>query len=87
MIKYKFIDGEGYMVKVSDDSLDKCGLCGCELKNDEVFYICEKTKKGYCEECQRAPPPCQRPRLSVIPTLQTAQDQCIHKKIIGKVKK
>lgn len=85
IIKYKYLQGEGYMVKVSDDSLDYCRLCGKKIENDEEFYICEKNKTAFCTE-HKLSASCHSPNVSVIPGARQSKVLCVHRKIIKKEK-
>lgn len=84
-IKFKFVEGEGYFVTVNDDSLDNCNKCGKFIEDNEVFYICEKSKLPYCSYCHKDAP-CKRARKNIIPSTTSILEQCIHRKIIRRKK-
>lgn len=87
-IKYKFIEGEGYMISSdSRDGLEKCSSCGAEINDDEVFYFCQRNSVILCKDCQlNRFLCCQSPPVCVIPKVHgVSATLCVHKKILRKI--
>ncbi len=53
MVKFKLIDGQGWILRLEGAEKPKeCGKCSTELGID--FYYCRDKHLGFCNECEKS---------------------------------